>query len=103
MTFGRRPSVWSRQARTDLDAIWDYYAQVAGREVADNLVRGIVHAVSTLDNHPLAGRSRDDLRQGLRSIAVTPYVVFYRVEDNVPQIARVLDGRRNIGEILYDE
>jgi len=57
-----------------------------------------------LEEHPLAGRARDELRLGLRSITVRrPHVVFYRITDNDPEIVRVLDGRRDIDRIFADE
>jgi len=56
-----------------------------------------------LEEHPLAGRARDELRLGLRSITVPPHVVFYRITDNDPEIVRVLDGRRDIDRIFADE
>ena len=56
-----------------------------------------------LEAHPLAGRTRDELRPGLRSISVRPHVVFYRVLDDNPEIVHVLDGRRDLDAIFADE
>ena len=98
----RRPVLWSPEALADLDAAWDYHARAAGRDTADTLVREIGDLVGTIEAHPLAGRSRDELRQGIRSIAASTHVVFYRVVDGIPQIVRVLDGRRDIDEIFAD-
>lgn len=102
MTAGRRPVLWSPEALADLDAVWDYYARATGRDTADRLAREIGVLVGTIEAHPLAGRSRDELRPGIRSIAAGPHVVFYRVVDDIPQIVRVLDGRRDIDEIFAD-
>ena len=56
-----------------------------------------------LEDHPLAGRARDEVRPGLRSIAALPHIIFYRVTDDAAEIIRVLDGRRDIEEIFADE
>ena len=40
------------------------------------------------------------MRPGFRSFAANPHVVFYRVVDGIPQIIRILDGRRDIDEIF---
>jgi toxin ParE1/3/4 len=56
--------------------------------------------VATIEDYPFAGRSRNELRSGFRSLAASPHVVFYRVVDDVPQIVRVLDGRQDIEEIF---
>ena len=103
MPENRRPVIWSPEARSDLEEIWSYYAQVAGRATADNIARNIGRACIMLEEHPLAGRARDELRRGLRSITVRPHVVFYRITDNDPEIVRVLDGRRDIDRIFADE
>lgn len=46
------------------------------------------------------GRSRDDLGEALRSIAVKPYTIFYRVGDTV-EIARVLYGARDVSTAYF--
>ena len=56
-----------------------------------------------LDSHPFAGRGRNEVRPGLRSIAASPHVVFYRVNNDVAEIVRVLDGRRDLEEIFAHE
>ena len=100
MSLDGRRAIWSPEAVHDLDAIWDYYLRVAGQDTAASLVREIGRAVQLIEDHPLAGRRRDELREGLRSIAAAPHVVFYRVADQAPQIVRVLDGRRDIDDIF---
>jgi toxin ParE1/3/4 len=100
MAEDKRPVVWSLDARSDLSEIWDYYFNVAGQPTADRVVREISNACLLLDEHPFAGRARDEIRPGLRSIAARPHVVFYRVSDSAAQIVRVLDGRRDLDEIF---
>ena len=102
---GRNRSVeWSPVALGDLADIWNYYLNVAGRDAANNFVREIDKACRLLEEHPSAGRARDELRPGLRSLVAVPYVVFYRLNrDGVAQITRVLDGRRDLDEIFTFE
>ena len=96
----RRPAAWSREARDDLAYIWKYYRDMAGRYTADNIVRDIHAAVQMIREFPLIGRSRDKLRQGLRSIVARPYVVFYSLQNEIPEIVRILDSRRDIDDIF---
>jgi toxin ParE1/3/4 len=96
----KRSALWSPEALADIELIWDYYAENAGAATADRLLRGIDDAVSRLDEYPLLGRSRDDVRSGLRSILSGPHVIFYRVVEHRAEIVRVLDGRRDIDEIF---
>jgi toxin ParE1/3/4 len=95
--------IWSPEARADLTDIWNYYADVAGRRTADNIVRGIGEACRLIEDHPYGGRSRDEVRPGLRCIVASPHVVFYRVTgEGVAQVVRVIDGRRDI-DAIFDE
>lgn len=91
MSSQRRTAIWSPEAEADLHAIWDYYAHVAGPVTAHNFVREIGAAVATIEAHPFSGRARDELRTGVRSLATSPHI-------DVPEIIRVLDGRRDIEE-----
>jgi toxin ParE1/3/4 len=103
MAEPRRPVIWSPDARSDLSEIWSYYVTVAGRHTADGIVREIVEACRLLEEHRLAGRARSEIRQGLRSIAASPHVIFYRVNSDVAEIVRVLDGRQDLDEIFSRE
>jgi len=46
---------------------------------------------------------RNEIRPGLRSLTVTPQIVFYRLKNGRPEIVRVLDGRQDIEEIFSDD
>ena len=94
------PAQWSPDAMADVGEIWDYYERVAGRHTAERIVREIGDVVASIEHHPFAGRARDEIRAGFRSLAATPHVVFYRVTYDMPEIIRVLDGRQDIDEIF---
>lgn len=94
--------VWSPEALDDIDRLWDYYVRAAGRVTADKILREVAKAVSVINDFPLAGRARDEIRAGLRSLAASPQTVFYRLRDDRPEIVRVLDGRQDIEEIFSD-
>jgi toxin ParE1/3/4 len=92
--------VWSPEAVADVEQIWDYYEQIAGRHTAEHIARAIDEVIALIEQHPFAGRARDEIRRGFRSLAARPHVVFYRVVNNVPEIIRVLDGRQDIDEVF---
>lgn len=96
----RRSIIWSPEAEADLEDIWTYYAESSGREVANAIVRAIGDTCRMLEEHPRAGRERNEVRTDLRSALSSPYVIFYRIRNDVPEIVRVLDGRRDIDEIF---
>ncbi|HEY2137840.1 MAG TPA: type II toxin-antitoxin system RelE/ParE family toxin [Xanthobacteraceae bacterium] len=100
-----RPQVvWSSNALADLTVIWTHYSKIAGRLTADKTARDVFAACRTLQERPFAGRTRNEIRMGLRSIAAGPLVVFYRVgRDESAEIVRVLDRRRDVDDVFAGE
>jgi toxin ParE1/3/4 len=99
-----RPNIiWSPEAEQDLLDIWDYLARGVSLDVADDQISDIDRACRPLHDHPLAGRSREELAPTLRSIVASPYVVFYRVKEDTVQIVRVLHGARDLDAIFADD
>jgi toxin ParE1/3/4 len=88
------------EAERDLFGIWDFVWQAATAAVADKLLNEIDRVCFVLGAWPEYGRTRDDVREGLRSIAVSRYVVFYRVTKKAIEIMRVLGERRDVDTIF---
>ncbi|MGJ4890949.1 type II toxin-antitoxin system RelE/ParE family toxin [Bradyrhizobium sp. HKCCYLRH3099] len=76
MSAGERRALWSPEAASDLDRLWDYLAVAAGSPTADRILRDVQRTVIVLIEFPHAGRARDELQPGLRSISVGAHVVF---------------------------
>jgi plasmid stabilization system protein ParE len=69
------------------------------RKTADAVIKRIRDRCRLLEVAPAQGRVRDDgppIAGEVRSVAVYPYVVFYRIAGNVVQVLRVVDGRRDL-------
>jgi len=100
MRLSTRRVAWAPAAREDLREIWRHYARVASADIADGVLREIVRAAQRAGRNPLAGRPRDELLPGLRSVLAHPYAIFYRVRNNDLEIARVLHERRDFSAAL---
>jgi plasmid stabilization system protein ParE len=101
MSGSKSRAVWSPEARADLSDIWTYYARHANQLTADSIILSIGAAVDVINDHPHAGRSRDDVRPGLRSASASPYIIFYRIGPReLPEIIRVLAERRDIDPLF---
>lgn len=94
----------SEDAEADLDEIWLFIVEEgADPAAAQRVVETITIRFDTLSDHPRMGRSRDDLRPGMRSHVVGDHVIFYRiVEDDDVLVLRVLHGRRDIPALFRD-
>lgn len=82
--------------------IWDYYAQAASPETADRLLTEVFVAVARVAAHPLHGRPRADLREDLRCVSVSPYIVFSRTGTDRIEVVRILHERRNLEGVLTE-
>jgi toxin ParE1/3/4 len=92
--------IWAPEADQDLLGIWNYYVAEASAEIADKIVQQIFTVARRVSGLPLSGRSRDDLKPGLRAVLAHPYVVFYRLKNGDVEIVRVLHERRNLPKAL---
>ena len=81
-------------AERDLDEIWSYVAVDASPASADRLIDAIFDRFELLVEQPHMGRNRPEFGDGVRSIVVESYVIYYRYDEGL-LIARVLHGRRD--------
>lgn len=86
-------------AEADLDGIWLYIAE-DNPAAADRMIRKIFKSIAQITKTPFIGRTREELLPHIRSLSVTPYIIFYRPLPKVIEIVRVLHGARDIDEIF---
>ena len=86
----RRP-----QAEADILEIWDFIAEDSVAE-ADLWVDRLDAKLGLWATQPMMGRSRDELAQGLRSLAFGRYVVFFESIPDGIDVLRVLHGSRDL-------
>ena len=65
MPEARRAASWSPEALDDRERIWNYYVRVAGRHTAEKVLREIAEVIALIEDHPFAGRARNEVRAGL--------------------------------------
>ncbi len=92
------------QARLDLKEILIYAAMNDGVRSANKLLDALEEACYKLEKFPERGHIPPELKPtGIKSyleILYKPYRIIYEIEDNLIYIHSVIDGRRNIQEIL---
>jgi toxin ParE1/3/4 len=87
--------VLSELAEADLTEIWIFVAQ-DDAEAADRFLDEIREKCQFLATTPKAGRQRPELAPSIRSFAVSSYVIFYCEGNDRIEVARVLNGRRDL-------
>ena len=88
--------VLSEAADRDIEEIFDYTERIFGFDQAIQYVSEFNELFENLLTNPDSGKTRDEIRSGLRSFPETSHVVFYRVLSDHIRIIRVLHGSRDI-------
>jgi toxin ParE1/3/4 len=91
-------------AKADLKELFNYVSVSDNIEAANKLLDALEATCYKLENHPERGHIPPELRQtGIKNyleIHYKPYRIIYEIEGNLVYIHSVLDGRRNIQELL---
>lgn len=93
-----RPVRFSMRARRDIIEHFDYLAS-RNPTVAKNLLIDLNRRCALLGTSPLASRPRDEMGAGVRSVVLSPYIVFLRVLPDHVLILRVIHGARDISNL----
>jgi toxin ParE1/3/4 len=101
-----RKIVLSEMAYYDIDSIFSYISQ-DNKQAAEKLLVSIYEGISKLSDFPemgavIAEEDAPGAQRGYRRIVVSPYSIFYRVMEDHIVIARVLHGRQNWMQSIFD-
>jgi toxin ParE1/3/4 len=96
---------YTQDAIDDLDVIFDYIA-LEDQDAALRMLDEIDRRISQLAGQPRMGAAipTNDfsiLRHGYRYLVVSPYLVFYRVEDDEVRIGRILHSKQDWLFLLF--
>ena len=98
-----RTVVWATPAARDLEEILDYLARDS-RRAAGQLLDRVDQAVSRLVSLPHVGRVVPELERHqvlrYREVVLSPWRLIYHAEADRIFILAMLDGRRNVADIL---
>ena len=90
---------FSADSEADLLAVVEFIAQ-DNPNAAREWLRSIHERCDRLAQHPLTGESRLGFGvAGCRSVSVGMYVIFFRPTSNGIEIARILHGSRDLGNL----
>lgn len=91
------------EARADLTELYEFIAERDGEGRADGYLNRIEVACRRLETMAELGRSREDLRPGLRVMVLERRVLIaYRVTADSVFILRILYGGRSIERLFVD-
>jgi toxin ParE1/3/4 len=92
--------VYTPEARQQLHSLDEWIAGAASKDVAQNYLARVVDHIEAILVFPLAGRPRDDLRQGIRTtISKGRTLIAYEVDESpgepIVTILGVFHGGQN--------
>jgi len=98
---------WTRTAEQDLNEIIDYIISNGDVNRAYKVLNKIKDRVELLKISPEQGRTIPELElfkiQNYREVIVKPWRIIYKIENEIIKVLLVIDGRRNIEDILFDK
>ena len=96
--------IWTEVAIADVEGIVDYVAERDSVPAAETLWNKLDATIGSLATAPTRGRVVPELRsEGLetyREVIVSKYRVLFRVRGREVVLLGVLDGRRDLAELL---
>ncbi|MCW6532516.1 type II toxin-antitoxin system RelE/ParE family toxin [Sphingomonas lycopersici] len=96
--------IFTREARDQLDAIYDFIAEAASPDIARRFTDGIVDRLTVLSDFPRIGTPRDDIRGGLRTLAYRRRItIALMVEDTTVVVIGFYYGGQDFETLLRDE
>lgn len=90
----------SKPADQDLEDIFEYTEIEFGIDQAIEYLNGLESGFEQLIVNPELGRTRNDIKTGLRSISRSSHIIFYRLMSDHVKIVRVLHGSRDMINFL---
>ena len=90
----------SCEAEKDIELIFDFTVDEYGLQQAVSYIEKFESCFQQLLLNPQLGRSRNEIRQELRSLIQEQHVIFYRVLTDRIRVVRVLHGRSDIAKFL---
>ena len=101
----RRVILWSQDAREDIEEIILFIKDRSGSEIARSIYQRIIERIEKLTELSKVGRKVPELsilgNHEYHEIIESPWRIIYRIDEKEVRIISILDGRRNVEEILY--
>jgi len=99
--------IWSKDAGDELAEIISYIKNNTGKMTAKKIYTKIIKEVDKISENPEGRRIAPLLRElginYIHQINISPWIVFYKTENRKMEIISIIDGRRNLEEILYQK
>ena len=90
----------SPEAVADLNKIWLYTFETWSLQQADRYYNLLIEEIGNICKIPYSGKLYDHVRKGYRASKVKSHIIFYKINNDVVEIIRILHQRMDIENIL---
>jgi plasmid stabilization system protein ParE len=100
---------WTPDGVDSLNENLEYYMDNAGENIANNIYEKIIKKIDLLENEKIKTKQVQELKDigifDIYELAINPWKVYYKIsnDNRKVNILFILDGRRNIEEILISK
>ena len=92
----------TQKARSDLIGIWEYTYENWSHQQADKYYEILIEKIEEIASRPHIGRNYERIKVGLKGVAIKSHIVFYRIENDIVEIIRVLHQRMDLENRLNE-
>ena len=99
--------IWSKDAGNELTEIISYIKNNSGKIIAKNIHKKIMEKINNVSENAGGRRIAPLLKEfgimDIHQININPWLIYYRVDNNLMKIISIIDMRRNLEEVLYQK
>ena len=97
--------IWSKDAGDELLEIISYIKNNSGKITAKKIFQKIQNEIKRVSENAAGRRISPLLKKfginDIHQLNIKPWILYYKTEDNIMKIISIVDGRRNLEEVLY--
>lgn len=94
--------VITKKAVSDLEEIWLYTVEKWSIDQADRYYKLIFDEIHFICKNLNAGKSMEHVRKGYRASKVKSHLIYYRIENDIIEVIRILHERMDIENRLNE-
>ncbi len=94
--------VITKKAVSDLEEIWLYTVEKWSIDQADRYYKLIFDEIHFICKNVNAGKSMEHVRKGYRASKVKSHLIYYRIENDIIEVIRILHERMDIENRLNE-
>ena len=94
--------IWSEDAGNELIKIISYIKENTGK-IYKKILTEVKNASENAKGRRISPLLKSFGINNIHHLNISPWIVYYKAENNIMEIISIIDSRRNLEEILYEK